>query len=372
MIGVQLLPVDTWFFRDGSPFTADAAPQTDVKSLFPPHPPTVVGALRALMARGRGWNGSEPWSQEIRDTLGDGPENLGKVSFDGPFLLRCEQPVFPAPRHLLGATGENGAWRPKAFLRPGEPVECDLGRVRLPDLSRRCGNAEILKPGDGQWLTAAGLNSALRGEVPRAGDVASSRSLWSSEYRIGLERHAGTRAAKEGMLYSSQHTRPSRAVSLGARIHGLPQDWDAPYERLTPLGGESRLAECRRWDGKLGIKSPIAKLQVSHSLAVVALTPVYIEIDLNTEIAELGGARVTSACIDRPQRIGGWYSPERRPLPIRSALPQGSVLFCETSEPERLESIISRNDGLARIGERKEWGFGLVALGVWPGRKEGA
>ncbi len=49
MIGVQLHPVDTWFFRDGTPFAADSAPQEKLDSLFPPYPPTVVGALRTVI-----------------------------------------------------------------------------------------------------------------------------------------------------------------------------------------------------------------------------------------------------------------------------------------------------------------------------------
>ena len=43
--------------------------------------------------------------------------------------------------------------------------------------------------------------------------------------------------------------------------------------------------------------------------------------------------RVVSACLGRPQRIGGWDSLARRPLPLRSVLPSGSTLFCEVDNP---------------------------------------
>ena len=79
MTGVRLEPLDTWFFRDGTPFTADSAPQEDVRSLFPPHPPTVAGALRAALALSRGWSGRGRWSQEIAGVLGDGPERVSVV-----------------------------------------------------------------------------------------------------------------------------------------------------------------------------------------------------------------------------------------------------------------------------------------------------
>ena len=111
MIAVQFVPLDTWFFRDGTPFTAQSAPQEDVGSLFPPYPPTLVGALRAALARANGWDEAGRWPPELCEVLGDGPEDLGVLSFAGPFLLRDGQPLFQAPRHLLGASREVGGAR---------------------------------------------------------------------------------------------------------------------------------------------------------------------------------------------------------------------------------------------------------------------
>lgn len=377
MIGVELCPLDTWFFRDGGPFTRGAAPQDDVESLFPPYPPTVVGALRAAAARENGWSGAGGWAREVCAVLGDGPDDLGRITFDGPFLLRDGRPLFQAPRHLLGAT-EMGAWNPKALLRPGEEaVTCDLGRVRLPTLASPPPDGDVLKPGDDQWLTPSGMKSVLRGKAPDVGDVVPRSCLWATEPRIGLERESETRTAKEGMLYSTAHVRLQAAVSLGARISGLPESWALafPFGQTTPLGGESRLAELREWDAELGIEPPVETIRQSGQVAVVTLTPLDVSHDIysgeNAPIPDLGGARVVSACLGRHLRIGGWNSLARRPLPIQPTLPPGSVLFCEVPEPARLEEIASA-DGLARIGNRKEWGFGLVVLGVWPNREEGS
>ena len=148
MIGVQLQPVDTWFFRDGTPFSMGKAPQENVGSLFPPNPLSVAGAIRAALARGRGWNGRERWSNQIGDVLGDGPENLGALSLDGPFLLWEGQPLFRAPRHVLGSN-DGTCWNPSDFLRPGDPVACDLGdQIRFPEAAGTLRDMEALKPGD--------------------------------------------------------------------------------------------------------------------------------------------------------------------------------------------------------------------------------
>ena len=193
MIGVQLQPVDTWFFRDGTPFTMGNAPQENVESLFPPHPLTVAGALRAALARSKGWNGHGTWAEDIREVLGDGPENLGRLSLEGPFLLREGRPHFRVPRHVL-VSAAGGSWKPSALLRPGRAVACDLGEeIRLPELVGTPPDGDTLKPADRCWLTREGLNAVLHGRLPSHDDLVPDSCLWSGEPRIGLERVRGTR-----------------------------------------------------------------------------------------------------------------------------------------------------------------------------------
>ena len=374
MMGIRLHPVDTWFFRDGTPFTLDSAPQENVDSLFPPHPPTVVGALRAALAYANGWNGAVPWPPPIREVLGDGPD-LGVLRFCGPFVLRNEQPLFPAPRHVLGTKNGREGWVPAGFLRPGPPVTCDLGNdVRLPEAAAAQQDSGRLDAGTGQWLTQGGMNAVLLGGCPSTSEVVSSECLWNAEPRIGLARDSEARTALEGMLYSTRHVRPRRGVSLGMRIAGLPADWKPPFGRLSPFGGEGRLAECREWKADIELHARpnwhalLDRIVDAREVVLVALSPLDIEGELRPGkvFDEIGGARVVSACLDRPQRIGGWDSRVRRPLPLRSVLPPGSALFCEIPDPERFTDAVTAGGGLTRIGSRREWGFGLVALGTWP------
>ena len=367
IVGVHLQPVDTWFFRDATPFTAQSTPQEQVGSLFPPHPPTVVGAVRAELARLNGWNGAGRWPPELCQVLGNGPDDLGKLSFGGPFLLRDGQPLFRAPRHLLGAADSNG-WRPAALLRPGSPVACDLGdAVRLPELPDTAIGIEKLKPGDDAWLTAAGMNAVLGGGLPEAAEVVPSVALWEEEARIGLERERHTRTAKEGMLYSTRHVRPRRGVALGMHVAGVPAEWVRPFDRVMPLGGESRLAGCREWTPELRLDAPVERIRSARRVALIAVSPLDLDetVRPGAPVVGLDGARIVCACLERPHRVGGWDSLARRPLPLRSVLPPGSVLFCEIADGERFPAAASAG-GLARIGSRQEWGFGLAALGGWP------
>ncbi len=365
MTGMQLHPIDTWFFRDGTPFTANDAAQEGVASLFPPSPLTIVGAVRAALAASKGWDGRSGWSREICAVLGDGPDDLGALSVNGPFLLRDGQPLFRLPRHVLGSSSD-GVWQARAFLWPGRPVTCDLGAdVRLPV----CADAN-LKPGEGVWLTQAGFNAVLRGDLPDASDVVPGSDLWSPESRIGLQRDACKRTAKEGMLFSTTHVRLRQQVSLGIRVSGLPPDWPLPFGCLVPLGGESRMAACTAWEWQPDVT--LTSVKDTRKFAVVALSPLDLEegVYSGRRLLDDLGARVVSACLERPQRMGGWNSLAKRPLPLRSVLPPGSVLFCETVEPGRLRDAVAAHDGLTTIGRRREWGFGLVALGAWPDQQE--
>ena len=118
---------------------------------------------------------------------------------------------------------------------------------------------------------------------------------------------------------------------------------------------------------------PLNEIVANGRAMVIALTP----LDLNESICWgrqplnlPGNVRVVSACLNRPQRIGGWDSLGRRPLPLRSLLPPGSVLFCEVNEPRRFIEAIVMRDGLVRLGSRQRWGFGVAALGTWSYRRE--
>lgn len=373
-IGVQLQPVDTLFLRDGTPFSADGSPQEDVRSLFPPYPPTMAGALRAALARSNGWTGLGRWPKWLNAVLGNGPNNLGALMFGGPIILRRGEPLFPIPRHLLGTVGERG-WRPVACIRPGPAAMCDLGpAIRLPLLPPEA-KCEMLKAAPDGWLTKVGLVAALRDKCLGEDEIVPSRTLWGEEERVGLEIDRSTRTSRDGLLFSTRHVRIARGVSLGMWIDGVPDEgWVLPNGRLVPLGGESRVAECRPWDtSEMRIDAPLREIEASQRLAIIALTPLDLDqaITCGRQKLEVGGGlRVVSACLDRPRRIGGWDSLRRRPLPLRSVLPAGSTLFCEAAEPRRLVRTVNEGAGLLRLGRRTEWGFGVATVGKWPAQTE--
>jgi CRISPR-associated protein Cmr3 len=307
----------------------------------------------------------------VEAVLGTSPEELGQLALTGPLLLEKGQPLFALPRHVVGRHREDGGWEPRELLRPGPEVCCDLGEaVRLP-VPRE--SEERLDPLEEAWITWAGLEAVLAGRVPRAEDVRLSKALWAEEPRTGLEREQSTRTAREGRLYSTRHTRPREGVSLGVVAHGLPKEWALPLGQLFPLGGESRLAECQEWEAGVELASAFQGVRRGKRFILVALTPLLLDKAIFPgahPLIEPLRARVVSACLGRPQRIGGWDSLRRAPLPLRGALPAGSTLFCETEDAEGLPPSLEEQRSPLHLGSWTAAGFGWAALGTWSSAEE--
>ena len=92
--------------------------------MFPPTPESVAGALRAALARCNGWDGMERrWPPSLNPVLGDGPDDLGSLMFEGPLVSKTAFRWFLFPAMSWGSRKGNVA--PGGAARAGKP-----GRVR--------------------------------------------------------------------------------------------------------------------------------------------------------------------------------------------------------------------------------------------------
>jgi len=376
-----LTPVDAWFFGGGQPYTRESSDQTNVRSLFPPNAPTLVGAIRAAAARAMGWDGASPWNADIVDRLGDGLD-LGPLDFRGPMLLeRNEAPgdaasgnwqrLYPAPLHLLGKTvheDDGETWNPKTLLRPGdEEVSTDAGQMRPPVRQK---DVDGVSEPDGIWVTRSGLESVLEGEVPDKDECVAGSELWGHEPRVGLEREDETRRVEEGKLYSPSYVRLEPGVAVGTAVDGLP-DVELP-ERLL-LGGESRMANLDTIEAFEPPLAPASRAEEAGRVSVTLATPGRVDADtfeelrpgtrLGGEFGPLEGYRVVSACIGKPTWIGGWHPTKQRPLPLRPHIPAGSTLFVQRPDDGDVATIHQMHG--ATIGSRTDYGFGEILVGTW-------
>jgi CRISPR-associated protein Cmr3 len=361
----SLTPQDAWFFRDGRPYNHEESNQADVESVFPPPARTLTGAVRAALARANGWTGQHRgWPAKVRQAFGSGPNDLGKLEFIGPFLLREGQPLWPMPRHVLGRF-EGDRWIAKAFLHPGPLLTTDQGKRNLPEIILPPGEKrEGLKPAEVAWITKAGLAQILDGHVPSPDAAFRQDKLWRLEARVGLNRDELTHKVGQGDLYSPSYVRFCRHVSLGLGFAGLLNGMNS-LPALFPLGGESRLAQCDPWTDNPLPEAPSAGSFAPNGQGCVEFTVILLTPGRFADpTAFFPGARLVSACIGKPVPIGGWDSLANEPLALEPFHPAGSVWFLDAPADEFCKSIHDRHG--RRMGEFAIHGFGQIAIGHWP------
>ncbi len=363
---IRFEPLDSLFFRDGRPYDQGEHGQADVASLFPPPPPSLVGAVRAAGARALGWK-SGHWNEAVRRRLGD-RESLDPLRFRGPLLIRnhgkANTCLFPAPANLVGRS-ESGTIEPESLslLYPGTSgARCDLGEnVRLPSAERIAEGAKPLCR-NGWWIAREGLERILQGEPPRPDELVHRSRIWREEPRVGIARNPETRTTGEGAMYSPRHVRLAAGIALALEVDNLPSECRSFLESGPhPVGGESRMCWMRLDDCGLTLPKsppwPNANGRIRYSITI--LTPADTAkppLPGDLDYAGLRG-KVVSACLPPPVVIGGWNSEKRTPLPLKPCLAPGSVIFLET------DAAIPEPGAI--VGERTNWGFGLVAVGAW-------
>lgn len=382
---VRFDPLDSLFFRDGSPYQKEETNQSGTASMFPPAPPTLVGAIRAACARALGWKDGSNWSKnkEICEQLGDG-ENLRKLHFRGPFLVRCKSSsnedkgkekkteiLFPAPANLIKIDkpeNDKPTVQSITLLFPSSnALHCDFGEnSRLPIAAHAAEGAKLLHE-KGWWITAEGLEQVLKGNPPEEKHLVHQSQLWSKEPRIGIARSDDSRTTKEGAMYSPSHIRLKKGVSIAMEVSGLtPKCKEILPTQPQPVGGESRACWLRLCERSCSFPFPkLPKWNTAEETlryTAIALTPIAVSkppIPKEENYAGLPG-QIVSACLPRPVILGGWDSLKCSPLPLKPYLAPGSVLFLESKAED-----IREGKALHAIGSRKEWGFGLIAIGLW-------
>jgi len=252
----RLEPDDVLFFRDGKPSTRGS--DHYLRSLFPPYPSTLYGAVRTrrLLDGGIDLTGLDAasWARRLNGHAAElGPwGGFGSLRLRGPWLLRGDAPLLPAPADLgviEGKHAEGEARRVETVVRfrpaHGELAGGGSDPAGLPLLLPHGADGAPWhppapgvepRPATGWFLTPAGLAAWRSGGLPEPDHFVHPTTLWQDETRTGLGLRPNRRASEDGQLYTFGFVRLLTGVSLGFEVTGSELK---PEGRLR-LGGEGR------------------------------------------------------------------------------------------------------------------------------------
>lgn len=370
--------LDTLFFKESRPMESIGGAQ--LQSVFPPPARTLIGAVRTAIgsAHDVDWGEFHKNADHPLRTVMGHTNDLGQLSFKGPFLVQDGKRLFAAPLVVLKGVGKDAQPVFTRLAPSTTPTVCDLGNVRLPQKQ----DSTILgaKPLEHTWLTGAGLQAVLDGKTPSASDLVQAQALFDTEERLGIGRAHATRTTGDGLLYQTQHVRPKHNVEVGMHVHGLEQCPAVPAEGLMRLGAEGRIAHWRRNSGHTLPACPVQDKSKSNRIMLVLMTHAHFANgwlpDGLTEVTLANGQtawegdingvslRLVCAVVGKSVREGGWDLANQKPRPIQNLVPAGSCYFFEVLCADPNGEALRKLHG-SHTGQDTAYGRGEIAVGLW-------
>ncbi len=397
---LKIEPFDVFLFREAKPFTA--GDNFHARSLFPPTPLPLVGALRSRIFTGLGVDFAayktgcrqkennqpitDPELKNILEQYGS-HEDLGNLSFMGPFLGDPEGDLlFSAPRDLV-RNSDNKPVR----LRPEQADSIGKITCKKPTLLQASlsGSDEGLASSAGYFIKGKDLRAYIANTPLALSHLSAREEVVADEARTGLTMN-NKRTAATGLLYFVEYNRLQTGFSFLVQMRGFPKDTAGPLPKsgLLSLGGKSRpaaydllaeesysLPDCPDLAGKSRFKLVLVAPAIFHQ----GWLPDGVRRDQegNSYFFRIDDIRCTlvSALTDKPLPIGGWNLVKNRPRTMRQAVPAGGVYFFETDQPLtdsaakklqescHLQCLMNNKSNLPPL--YRQAGFGIGMVGLW-------
>lgn len=358
--------LDTLFFRDGKPFTGGEDVWATMQ--FPPLPSVVHGALRTA------YFAAHPTELDKAKTQDDptAPLNITTIALESNDKL-----LFPIPLDCVKEKGNNDT---SAFA---------LSIVSSPQVSN-CRMAtmfghdrgDVLENVEHGLFTSETLSNYLNGQEYVSYEKLSDYMV--TEPKTGIGRTNDTHIAQDGLLYRVEMRRlqskmgrdqetPPASVSLFVECEGMP--FGVPKSEtpgLLRLGGEGKAAAYAASTAELPPKPTLTGNRFKLYFATPALfehgwRPSWLECVNDTTFQgtykhiEL---RLVTAIIGKPMFVGGFDMKEKRPKPMRKAVPAGSVYVFDLLNGRTIDDdVIKAFHGVTMSDYDRQQGFGLAYLG---------
>ena len=372
---VFIEPLDVLFLRGNKLF---GDPGSYGEALIPPWPSVAAGALRSRMLADDGVDLAAFARGDVAHPALGTPAQPGSFAVTAFHLARRHaggrmEALIALPADLVVTESEVGKPAAVRALKPTPPasgLSSSMPFAQLPVLAETTRG----KPAGGYWLTEAGWQQYLTGQVPAPTQLVKSSTLWSLDHRVGVGLDAATRRAADGRLFSVQAV---AMVGHGQRIGtdretGKPVlvNYDVgflatvsgaapPTDGLLRLGGDGRAAAIHAQADYRLPEPDYDKIAEARRCRLVLATPgIFADGWLPTGVVQADGefrfdlhgvkGRLVCAAVPRAEVISGWDLAHWQPKPALRAVAAGGVYW--------LDQLDTTPDGLRK----------LVESGLWP------
>jgi CRISPR-associated protein Cmr3 len=357
-MNIFIEPGDVWLFRDGRPFAAGE--EHAARSIFPPTPRTMQGAIRSarISQSGASFTDQGKWPADVGT-----PNDYRNLRMRGPVLARRdhdgETPFFVQPQDVVKM---NGGWKVLSPEQSGFQANWPEPLLAL----KTDGAPEKFEPG---WLSESDLTGYLRGE---AFGVVKTSALFERERRFGVEIEGPVKRAREGNLFAIEFIRLNPGVGLLLDVKGVAFDGSG----MLQLGGEARAGRYETSEASLDLdterRTPQNRDDKTRFKLYLATPAIFSQGWLPGEMDKitLSGIwrgidlRLMAAAVGKPNHIGGRDISQRdRQRDMAMAVPAGSVYFFETEAGPA--EVMNAFDGKCVSDADPTIGFGLSYIGGW-------
>lgn len=355
-----LKPNDTFFFRDGRPFTRGE--QSEGYSMETPLPSTVMGALRTAYIAFCGDMAAFA-AAEMESVIGTKKSLTGaSIHIKGVFVGGNDGTLYyPTPRDLVSKK----KCKDTTLFPLVESQDDTFASNSELSTHLTWDNAAMQVEHPGQSISSNILRKYLLGDKESL--KLEDADFIRDEPKVGITRNKKTLAAAESMLYRINMKR-FRDSSLGfvVDVEGIDQ---FPKKGLIKLGGEGKGFTYKETchEPKLlsddDLQTLCEKVDTAGKFKLYFATHAIFDKGWNPEALHPDIELITAA-VGNYVTVGGWDVAQGRPKGTCRAVPAGSVYYFRLINGASIEAIL---DALhyKNIGDqRTQEGFGLAYVGV--------
>lgn len=345
---LRINPFDTFFFRDGKPFSA--GDDTWADGIFPPSPSVIYGALRTA------------WISEQPDGFTeDNIKASEELKIKGIFVEFNKNDIaLPIPKDLVCDKNIKSNKYLLALLPNKVISKSTIPRIAI---QQQIQYVEEFKPNS--LLRYLDYENYLKANIKT---IKVEDNYLIEESKIGIKRGIDTHTTQESNLYRVDMRRfKEEQTSIVVEFEGISFSKKSNIR----LGGEGKIAQYEYIeDGYCDIQTPSNFKENIFKLCLA--TPSVFEqgwlpkwIDSTTFEGIYNGIKVKllAVTLGKPISIGGFDIQLREPKTMYRAIPAGSVYHFQLLEGAMQD--VKNQFHYQSISEQKaKEGFGITYIGV--------